>query len=138
MAPSQSMAEIRVDESRSPIVVVTFPERIELVDYQRVVARYVEIAQRGVPVGWLIDMVAFNPLIASPTARRQAAQAVEPFIKTIRTVSAGEARVVPNSIVRGVSTAFTWVTDAHWPTSHFARHYEAEEWLVRQLQTFKR
>lgn len=127
------MAEIVVDESRAPIIVVTFPSEGSVEDYARVIERYREVAQRGARVGWLIDMRAFNPLTSPAATRKASAALIAPHIPFLQTVSAGEARVVTSNLVRGVSTAFTWLTGAPWPTTHFKTMDDAETWLRVQL-----
>ena len=127
------MSEIVVDESRAPIIVVTFPPDGTIADYEKAVARYVDISRRGQRVAWLIDLRNFNPLTAPAPVRKAAAEMAAQAAPVIKTVSAGEARVVTSNLVRGLSTAFTWLTTTHWPTAHFKTMEDAEAWLRAQL-----
>lgn len=127
------MSEIAVDESRAPIILATFPPEGTIADYEKALARYVEIARRGQRVGWLIDMRNFNPLTAPAAVRKAAAEMAARAAPVIKTVSAGEARVVTSTLVRGVSTAFTWLTTTHWPVAHFNTMADGEAWLRAQL-----
>lgn len=127
------MPEIVVDDSRAPIVVVTFPRDSGLEEYMRAVDRYVEIARRGQRVGWLIDLRRFSPLAAPAPVRKAAAEYAARQVPVLQPVSAGEARVVTNPVMRGVSAAFSWLTAMHWPTRHFSTMEDAEAWLRAQL-----
>lgn len=130
---STPMAEITVDETRTPIVLITFPNECTVADYQQAVDRYVTIARRGRRVAWLTDLRAFNPLMAPGPVRRAATELRAPHVELLASVSAAEARVLTSNIVRGLSAAFNWLTPVPWPIAHFREMENAEAWLHTQL-----
>lgn len=133
MRISRAMTFIPLDETRAPIMATCFPPELVIEDYENLVGRYVVIAQRGQRVVWLHDLRNFNPIAIPSPVRKAAADLALQHLEILKSVSVAEARVVTNHFVRGLSSAFTWLTGAPWPTQHFKTMQDAETWLRTQL-----
>lgn len=126
---------IAVDVSRLPLVVVTFPPKIVIDDYEDVFERYAQISQGGAPLVWLVDMRRFDPFQVDALMRKQAARVFEKHRDILIEASVAEARVVEGFLTRNILTAFDWLTGANkWPCQQFATVERAEAWLDERIR----
>jgi hypothetical protein len=131
------MGSIRVDATRWPLFIATFPAGGVLVP--DVVAFYANwqslIEERGAHVS-LIDCRAINPLLTPANIRRCAGEEVTKRAELFNRYTLAEARVVDNAVVRGLVTAFDWVTRSTLtvPTTIVATVAEAERWLAPRVE----
>jgi hypothetical protein len=132
MRSRNGVLEVRHD--RLPIVDVAYSGMPALEDIRDAFQEYSRIAERGVPLLWLIDMRQFDPLQVSAHQRRQAALVFQEHAPRLRRVSVAEARVITSPLTRGIVTAFDWLTGANkWPCAQFGTIEQAESWLNAQL-----
>jgi hypothetical protein len=127
------MTRVDVDESRAPLIVVTYPPAVTEQEFRDLFARYVELSRRLPRVAYLIDFRHFNPLFVSPRQRQEAAQLFAENRHTLTHATVCEARVVASPVARGILTAFDWLTGSKWPCRNFETFAEAERWIAEQL-----
>jgi hypothetical protein len=77
-----------------PIVRVDYPPEFTLESYRALFAHFAALAARGDRVAWLIDLTRFDPLGATATQRRLAAQVFEEHRAPLVAGSVCEARVI--------------------------------------------
>ena len=128
------MDDFRIDESRWPLVVVTYPPLVTLEKYRALFKQYVDLSRRGTKIGYLIDMRRFNPLLASASQRKLAAATFTEHREELVRATICEGRVVASSFTSGVLTAFDWLTGQKWPCANFTTKDEAEPWVVGRMR----
>jgi hypothetical protein len=116
-----------------PIVRVDYPPEFTLESYRALFAHFAALAARGDRVAWLIDLTRFDPLGATATQRRLAAQVFEEHRAPLVAGSVCEARVIEGAITRGVLTAFDWLTLHKWPCTNVATEAEARAWIATKM-----
>jgi hypothetical protein len=121
-----------VEDEGWPLVRCRFPPQPDTDGYTRLFEQYAELARRGGSIAWLVDMRGFNPLTSPPTVRKAAAEVFERHRDALARVTLCEARVIDGAAVRGVVTAFDWLTGNKWPCSNFATPEEARTWIDEQ------
>ncbi len=126
------MAEVLVDDSTYPLVRVTYPSEVSNADYERLFARYGELCKRPGRIAYRIDMTRFNPLTASATSRRHAASVFEQYRAELLRTTICEGRLFEGALVRGIVTAFDWLTGAKWPCQNFTSPRDLDAWLDAQ------
>ncbi len=124
---------IRMDDSRHPIVVVTFDGpstdaefRAYLDDMTRLV-----VARRE-PNVTILDARAAGSTPA--TQRRMQADWLEKHDAELRRYSAGTAFIITSAMVRGILTAILWLQPMAAPHVVVATFEEAEAWAREQLR----
>jgi hypothetical protein len=127
------MPEIVVDDSRAPVIVVTYPDAPTIDDFRAAFEKYRAISERHPRVAYLVDFRRFDPVTAPAATRKEAAKVFERYRPILARVTVCEARVVENVLSRGIVTAFDWITPQKWPCANFARATEAEAWIAKQL-----
>ena len=119
-----------VDDDEWPLVRSEFPNEPTTEGYRRLFEHYATLAQRGGSIAWLVDMRGFNPVTGNAAVRKAAAQVFESHRETLSRVTLCEARVVDGAVVRGILTAFDWLTGNKWPCANFATAEEARAWIA--------
>lgn len=127
------MAEIAVDESRLPIVVVTFPESMTAEQVGTLFARYDVLSRRHPRLAYIIDLSRFNPALGPSDVRRAIDERFKEHREVLMRATLCEARVVPGAVVRMALAAFDAIAPQKWPCAHFATRREAEDWVAKQL-----
>jgi hypothetical protein len=126
------MGATRIDESRHPLVLVTFDGALsepEFDDYLRSMSRFIDRRTKNVTI---LDARKAK----SPTATQRAKQAA--WLKTNRVAlqeySCGSVFVIDSALVRGGLTAILWI--APMPVAHavVATLEEAERWAFARLR----
>jgi hypothetical protein len=123
------MHSFQINESRWPIVLVTFPAVVTLDEYRELFHKYAELSKRGDRIGYHIDMRLFNPLMAPAAIRKGAAEVFAQNREVLIEATACEARVVASSLTSGILTAFDWLTGQKWPCANFTSMDEAARWI---------
>lgn len=118
-----------VDSSRAPLVVVRYPAIVKPGAIQLLFDHYSELTRRRGDIAWLIDFTSFNPVTAPANRRKEAAEVFAAHREMLAASTCCEARVVHNTLARGILTAFDWLTGNKWPTASFATFVEAERWI---------
>src|SRR5258708_11307998 len=127
------MAAIRL-EVRSPIGYIAFPHELsegEIRDFYR---RYGEALQKEEVRGDVWDLSNVNALTQLKHRELIAAsvQRLTPILNHSLRVS---ARVVPNSLTRGIVSTVDWLTgDYRYPVRNFETRMEAESFAVETLK----
>jgi hypothetical protein len=128
------MNEFRIDESRWPLVVVTFPASTTAQQYRDLFKQYVALSQRGDRIGYVIDMRSFNPIMAPAALRKVAAETFAQCRHHLVKATVCEARVVDNALTSGVLTAFDWLTGQKWPCANFTSMDEGHRWVGARMR----
>jgi hypothetical protein len=125
------MAGIQVDESRFPLVVVTFVGQLADHEFDRYLLTMSRVLQRRTKNALVFDALR----AAAPTAMQRSKQAA--WLKANRDLivqySCGSAFVIASAIIRGGLTAILWVSPipgAHTVVSTLA---EGEAWAFGRL-----
>ncbi len=126
------MAAILIDESRFPLVVVTFPGSYSDQEFDRYLETMSGLLQRRTKNVTVLDARQSG----SPPAKQRAKQAA--WMKDNRALleqySCGSAFVISSPIVRGALTAILWLQPM--PVAHtvVATLAEAEQWAATRLR----
>lgn len=125
---------LTLDSSRWPLLVLTFPERIEPDDLRAAYAAWEVLFARG-PHAVITDLRRFNPVFGPPTARRLIAEEVEKRRPAFDRLLVAEARVVGDRVVAGLVTAFDWVIGGTFerPVLNTTSMVEAEAFALGHL-----
>ncbi|MCA9640430.1 MAG: hypothetical protein KC492_07020, partial [Myxococcales bacterium] len=113
-----------VDSRNAPLVVVSFPASLSVEHYRRLFEHYAELAEKHSRIAWLIEFRAFDPVTAPAAVRRASAEIFAEYRDQLMRSTVCEARVVENTLSRGVLTAFDWLTGSKWPTRNFPSYAE--------------
>lgn len=124
---------IVVEDSRAPLIVVSYPDSIVLSDYEELFGCFARMARQHRRIAWLIDFSRFNPVTAPAAIRQGAARIFEQHRATLSQASVCEGRIVQNPLARGVLTAFDWLTPNKWPCANFSSSSEAEAFCRQHL-----
>ncbi|APR87734.1 hypothetical protein A7982_13083 [Minicystis rosea] len=127
------MNDFRFDESRAPLIVVTFPPTVTADQCIALFQRFLELARKGSKIGYVMDLRQFNPLSANAAMRKVAADAFAERRSELLRATLCEARVVDGPVLRGVLTAFDWLTGQKWPCDNFTTMEDAERWVRAKL-----
>ncbi len=126
------MDSIRIDESRFPLIVVTFVGSQDEADFSAYLEWMTALAKRRVKAVTVFDATKAGPTSATQRARQGA------WIKTNRALiqqfSCGSAFVVSSAIVRGALTAILWIAPVPGPHTIVATFEEAERWALERLR----
>jgi hypothetical protein len=125
------MAVIEIDDSRYPLVRVTFEGHVA----DHVFDRYLETMSRLLQRRMKNAIVFDARLAKSPTPMQRSKQAawLKANRETIQRYSCGSAFVIASAVIRGALTAILWV--APIPGAHVvvATLPEAEAWAIGRL-----
>jgi hypothetical protein len=126
------MGVIRIDDSRFPLVLVTFqgPATDDEFDaYLGGMSRILEGRKRNVTI---LDA----RLAASPPAKQRAKQA--DWLKTNRVLlqqySCGSVFIIKSTMIRGALTAILWIAPMSVPHAVVSTLEEAERWALGRLR----
>jgi hypothetical protein len=126
------MAVIEVDESRYPLVVVTFVGQVAEYEFDRYLQTMSRVLQRQARNAIVFDASR----AASPNAMRRSKQAA--WLKShrdlIQKYSCGSAFVIASAIVRGGLTAILWVSPIPGAHTVVGTLAEAETWATDRLR----
>lgn len=126
------MDSIIVDDSRYPLLFVTFHGLPSEDEFERYLVRIDEIRiQRGGVTATIMD--ATRSRGATPKQRRRQAEWLKSNFAVLERTSAGTAFVIDSAIVRGVLTAILWVQPMPGPYTIVATVGEAERWAIANL-----
>jgi hypothetical protein len=125
--------KVLVDDSRIPLVRVTFPDNVPLEELHSLFARYELLSRRHPRVAYLIDFTRYNPVLAPNDVRKTLSDLFVRHRETLLPVTVCEARIVPSMVVRAALTAFDSITTQKWPCASFATEREAVAWIDERL-----
>lgn len=127
------MVSIRIDETRWPLVVISWPAE-ELEDdaiEEFIAASEARLARRELHLS-LHDGIRAIGLTSKQRKRlAEHTRAMEPMLRDYMVAA---AIVSPSAIVHGVVTAINWLAPPVFPQKVFSEAAEAEAWLGRQLE----
>lgn len=130
--PASSASSIQIDESRKPLLVVTFtgvPTEEDFTDYLERQTRVVLRREKNVT---LIDAMGVKTVL--PSQRKRQAEWQRQHEHLLRTYSLGTSFAISSPVVRGFLTAILWVQPLPHPHHVAASRADAEIWAVAQLQ----
>ncbi len=120
---------IEYDDSEWPIVKVRFLGDTTVDDVDEMYAKIDAAIARGPHIQWT-DLREINPLTIDATLRVRAAEHEKRVIETSPEVVLADVRIVRGAVVRGMLTAFEWVSgSAPWPVKNVGTPEEAYAWL---------
>jgi hypothetical protein len=125
------MENITFDESRLPLVVVTFRGTVtaeEFEEYLRL--RCVNLARRK-PTAVVVD--SRKMVTMSAAQRKRQAEWIDSNREDLRLFTRGTAFVINNPLMRGALTAILWLTRYETPYVVVATLEAAEEWALARL-----
>lgn len=127
------MAAIEIDESRWPMIVVTFTGNATEAEFDDYLRRMSEFLQRSEPYVTVLDATRSD--VTPATQRRKQADWLRAREASLRRHSAGTAFVISSAVVRGVLTAILWMQPL--PQQHVivATRAEATKWAREQLRS---
>jgi hypothetical protein len=125
---------IVVSHARLPIVDVTYPANVSVESFRESFHEYAKLAELKRPLGYLLDMCRFNPVLAPAAVRKSAAEVFHEFAPVLTPVSVCEARVVTSELTRGILTAFDWLSGTKWPCATFTDLEKAYQWVAARLR----
>lgn len=128
MAP---MENITFDESRLPLVVVTFRGTATSAEFEEYLRRLSANLDRKQPTAIVIDSREF--LVMPAAQRKRQAEWID-ATRTVRTrYTLGTAFVINSPLMRGALTAIFWLTKYDTPYVVVATPEEAEAWALKLL-----
>ena len=128
------MDKIVVDDSRFPLLRVTFPARRltdeELAEYLAASAASIKTRVRKFAI--VVD-VGERPAL-TPLQRRMQADFMVQVAPVMNKLCVGQAYVMTSMATRGVLTALFWMAPPAFPWRICARREDAERWARDQLE----
>lgn len=125
------MAEVEIDETQWPIVVVRMPRVVSTPEFVAYLAKLSEIRARRVDYALVLDARASLGL--SALHRRMQAEYIDAGIHITRTHLKGFAFVARHAFQRGALTAIFWLRQPAWPHRVFDSAAEARRWCADLL-----
>lgn len=120
-----------MDESRFPLVVVTFPVSADDVEFGEYLQGLSRLLERRGRMATVFDARQLD----APPATQRARQA--DWLKTnreqLRKYSCGSVFVSGSPLIRGTMTAILWVAPMPMPHAIVATMQEAETWAIGRL-----
>ncbi len=123
---------IEIDESRRPLVVVTFRGTARDDELDAYLETMTRILLRGEPVATVLD--ATRSGITPPLQRRRQAEWQRQHADLLRRHAIGAAFAINSSAVRGVLNAILWLAPLPHPYHVAATLADAERWAVARLR----
>lgn len=122
------MSTIRIDESRRPLIHVSFEGAATDQEFAAYLARMSEMLEKRQKTVVVMDgrMAGRTPASQRKLQSR--------WLETLRRYSLGTAFVIDSGLVRGVLTAIFWVSPLDTPHTVVATYEEAEAWAFAQLR----
>ncbi len=126
------MGSIHVDDSNSPLVVVTFESAVDDEEFERYLARLDALWRHKMRRVLVVD--ATRAARTPATQRRRQADWMRVNEELLRSYAAGFAFVINSPLVRGALTAILWLQSLPSPFIVVSTLPEAERWALGQLQ----
>jgi len=125
------MAEISLDVSRWPLIMVSYPKSFRDADWVHLLDRIVALMQREEDFGMIND-VRDAPV---PTALQRSliVEMYEAHIKLVQRHWKGTAIIGNSRVVVGVLTALNWLMPPPHPAKVFSDFEEGEAWVRARL-----
>jgi hypothetical protein len=125
------MATIEIDESRFPLVTVTFVGQVAEYEFDRYLQTMSRVLQRRAKNAIVFDARrAANP---NATQRSKQAAWLKSHRDPIEKYSCGSAFVIASAIIRGGLTAILWVAPIPGEHTVVATLAEGETWAIGRL-----
>lgn len=125
------MAEVEIDETQWPIVIVRMPRVVSTPEFVAYLAKLSEIRSRRIDYALVLDARASLGL--SALHRRMQAEYIDAGIHITRTYLKGFAFVARHAFQRGALTAIFWLRHPAWPHRVFDSASEAKRWCADLL-----
>jgi len=126
------MGAIRVDESRFPLMVVTFEDTVDDDQFGAYLATLDAHIARRVRCAFVMDATRAGR--TSAVQRRRQADWMKENEHVLRTYSAGYAFVISSPLIRGALTAILWLQPMPAPHVVVGTFGEGERWARAQLE----
>lgn len=122
---------VLVDESRFPLVVVTFREVADDREFDAYLDRMSALVRRQKKNVVILD--ASEAGAAPASQRKKQADWITQNSELLRAHSLGTAFVISSPLVRGMLTAIFWLQPMPNPHAVVGTYAEAERWAIEQL-----
>lgn len=129
--PTPAGLTIQLDESRKPLLVVTFTGVPTDEDFTAYLERQTRVVLRREKNVTLID--AMGVVMVLPSQRKRQAEWQREHEPLLRTYSLGTSFAISSPVVRGFLTAILWVQPLPHPHHVAASRADAERWAIAQL-----
>lgn len=123
---------IEIDDSRHPLVIVTFTGVATDAEFRDYLAGMTEMLQRRQVNAVILDSrrAAQTP----PVQRKLQADWLKEHEPLLRRYSAGTAFIITSGLIRGILTAILWLQPLAGPHTVVATMEEAERWCAERLR----
>ncbi len=125
------MGQVLFDESRRPLMRMTYQGLCDDAEWRRHVGRMSEWARRGEPYAVVIDARQVGRVPA--TQRKAITEWIDRDRQHLKVNCAGGALIFSSPIQQGLWTAISWVTPSPIPVKVFRDVSAAESWLRDML-----
>lgn len=130
-SPLSGIAHIQVDETRRPLLVVTFTGVATDEEFNAYLDAQTRVVRRRQLTVTLIDAMNAGQLL--PSHRKQQAEWQRQHTDILKEYSLGTAFAISSPIVRGFLTAILWVQPLPHPHHITASRADAECWALARL-----
>lgn len=124
---------IDFDVSMWPLVVVSMPPQIEVVDIDYLQQSYEHVFAAPTRHALIVDTTTIEK-IPDATLRRRMKEFEDGRRPIIRDKNIGSAIVLSNSLVRGAYTALRWISPQPAPNKAFSNVRDAAQWCVEGIE----
>ena len=127
-----SIPHIEVDESRRPLLIVTFTGAATDEEFKAYLEAQTRAVLRRQLSVTLVD--AMNAAHLQPSHRKLQAEWQKQHVEVLKKYSLGTVFAISSPVVRGFLTAILWVQPLPHPHHVAASRADAERWAVAQLR----
>lgn len=124
---------IDFDVSMWPLVIVSMPPQIEVVDIDYLQQSYEHVFAAPTRHALIVDTTTIEK-IPDATLRRRMKEFEDGRRPIIRDKNIGSAIVLSNSLVRGAYTALRWISPQPAPNKAFSNVRDAAQWCVEGIE----
>jgi hypothetical protein len=126
------VGSIRIDESRFPLIVVTFVGSQDEAEFSAYLEGMTAFAERRLRAVTVFDATRAGPTPATQRARQGAW--LKKYRSIIQEYSCGSVFVIRSPLVRGALTAILWIAPIPGAHTVVGTLEEAERWAVERLR----
>jgi hypothetical protein len=124
------MSTIMIDTSKQPVIIVTFPDEYDDVEWYKYVKSLVSISTTWKEV---VIVNVIDGQLPTATQRARVIEVLKPKIDAAERSIRGIAFVTKkHALVRGVLSVLTWTSGKRFNTAVFSDREEALVWAVAQ------
>lgn len=126
------MSKITLDETRWPLIEVSYPDAFDMDEWANLLERLVKIIRRDVPFAMLNDARDAPPPNAQQ--RQMITRMYRDHLELVRKNWLGTALVTDSAMARGIVAALQWLMPMPHPFRVFTNYAEGEAWAMNRLR----